>query len=186
MRKISEKEWGFLFKATAFILLFGAFMHAIAPLVDPNRDRITEVTRSIVPVNAKEVAMRLADEKGRPTLLFIYASWCGYCKHVMPEIMGLKKEKKLEKVNTVFLSLDEKRRMLGQYLFTQDYQGLFTPYVLLPQAGVSLVHALRAREGSFNGAIPYTAVFDAGGALLSEDNGVIDRERLLDMLSATR
>lgn len=180
MKKISDRDLSFLIKAAAFSLLFLAFLHVISPLIDPNRDQITAATNALVPLSSSELSLRLSNDEGRPALLFIYASWCGYCKQVMPEILQLMRDKKLDGVNTVFLSLDDRRRSLGQYIFTHAYGGLYTPYIY--QKGQSLVGLLGSRGSSFTGAIPYIAVFDAAGNLKAEDDGVINRARIMGMV----
>lgn len=186
MQKFSERDISFLFKAVAFSLLFMAFLHTISPLINPNRDGITEVSNSLVPLNAKELQLRFTDNGGKPTMLFIYTSWCGYCKQMVPELAQLMRDGQLDDYNVIMLSLDQKRRELGEYLLANHYAGLFTPYIFPLEDRPSLVRMLDANGSLFRGAIPYMAVFDRAGTLRDQDNKVISRARLQTLLGAAR
>ena len=186
----ATRDVGFVIKAGVIALLVLAVMHVINPILNPPREvsmeQITEVAQSIVSLRANETIPLLQNAEGKHTLMVIYASWCPYCKILMPNIMELIRDKKLDHVNQVFFSLDSDYRALATYLLSNHYEGMFTPYIVKGSAVNSLEKALSGTGSAYNSGLPYVAVFDASGRMVDESMGIVTQRRLIEMTSHRR
>lgn len=153
----------FLFHTVVWALLIMAFLHTIKPLItppDPREPEVRALMQEMITVSPAEVKARL-ESSTKPTLLFIYASWCGYCRQIMPELMEMEKAGKFAHLNLFFLSIDSERRKPAIYLVHSNYAKRFTPYIIKEwQGGSVLGNALQALGSSYDGAIPYIALFN--------------------------
>ncbi|MDE3059532.1 MAG: redoxin family protein [Pseudomonadota bacterium] len=178
MFKKHSRDIRFLFNAAALALIVMAVLQAIQPYLagpDPQAAQIEAFTYKIVPIPAQAVPPLLHKPDGRPVMLVVYASWCPYCRVMMPDIAHLMAEGEMDGVETVFLSRDQEIRPLAAYLIHQHYDALFTPYILstgpLPQL-------LQSMGSHFSGKIPYLAFFDGRGKLVAEFLGQADEPAL--------
>lgn len=69
----------------------------------------------IIDMDAAGLAAYLAANKGTPTLVMIWTTWCPSCKQQLPELEQLARTHG-DKVNILAMSLDEKRSALEKYL----------------------------------------------------------------------
>jgi len=95
-----------------------------------------------------------ADE---PRIIFLYASWCPYCKK---QINGFKLfHKEYPMTNMIAVSTDKNSDDFVQYIASKN--GVpFEPYIY--QGGSELADYLKEQSSSFNGGIPYFAIFEKG------------------------
>ena len=100
---------------------------------------------------------------GRPTLVNLWASWCGPCIEEMPELQRYHAEQAANGVQVVGIALDERsaveaflRRVPVSYRILLDTPGP-------ADAGVRL--------GNPAGVLPYTALLDAEGRLVRQKIG---------------
>jgi|GEM_PF-5881617 len=120
-----------------------------------------------------------ADE--RPLLLFIYASWCPYCKQMFPIIDSIAREMG-DKYRVMGFSIDQSKQALDTYLGAKSPAPAFETITVkhvdeFPQFG----HIVRKKGLQFTGAIPYIAVFD-NAKVVRTFGGAVDRARLIDAL----
>ena len=183
MPKISDKDWQFLFNAVVLSLVIMGMLHAFMPYISTPEARLEEVRatdRRIVTVKAADVPALLRNASGKPVMLVVYASWCPYCRKLMPTVTGLLRDHRLDRVSPVFLSMDYEPRELSKYLVRQDYHTLFIPYMLEQNiVNHRLSDALKTTGSGFNGAIPYIGFFDGQGKMVGELFGVVDGEKVL-------
>lgn len=181
---LSEKDWRFLFVTAAFSLLFLALLHVLKPVIapDPRQDEINALTGRILTVSAAE-AETLISRGDKPAMLVVYASWCGYCRQMMPDIAVLLADPRYGALRPVFLSRDSENGKLAAYLLYSRLDRLFTPYIL-PSAEMRPLRKMLAAHGaSFTGGIPYVAFFDREGRLRGELNGLADGKTLMEAAS---
>jgi thiol-disulfide isomerase/thioredoxin len=187
MINISPKDQKFLYWTLVGSLLFMAFLHILNPMIQPPapdappREKVVAVSEQIITIRASEVASLLRNDSGKSSLVFVYASWCAYCKQMMPDLVDLVRGNQLSQVNLLFLSVDNRKLQLATYIAQYGYEDTFTPYMVKGSAVNSLADVLKSVGGSYNGAIPYIASISSNGRLLGEDFGLITRSRILDL-----
>jgi thiol-disulfide isomerase/thioredoxin len=170
-------EFRFLFNALIWSLLILALIHVLAPHIapDPRADEIKEFTYELVPAKADAVMSQL---KGNGGVLFIYASWCSYCRQIMPDLTAALRDGTIGRDRIVFLSHDNSLEALARYLVRGGYQRMFAPYIIGRQEMHRLASGLWAAGSRFDGGIPYLGRFDAKGNLIEEIQGIPDQGRL--------
>jgi thiol-disulfide isomerase/thioredoxin len=154
----------FLIHAVLWTFLISALIQAYVPLLLP---KIPEETMQTVINRMAELSPQAVTEKltvaEKPVLLFVYASWCSYCREALPELLKIQEEGKMKGVEPIFLSIDEDRRKLAAYLIRSHYTERFTSYVMAPdQKGWPLIRALEGLSSHYNGGLPYIALFRNG------------------------
>lgn len=179
MRKINDRDIDFVLNAAIIALIIMAVIHAISPIVAPEPDRSKEVQaymKDVVPLSSEAVDAKL---KGKPHMLMIYASWCTYCRGLMPTVVELIQKKELGNIEPVILSLDKDPGKMAAYLVKNNYNGVITPYVVENGVSGGLPAVLGARGSNFTGGIPYIGFFNSDGKLVAETLGMVNKERLL-------
>ena len=141
-------------------------------------------TITVLPPAAVEHKLRSAD--GKPTLLVIYASWCPYCRQLVPTLLSLKDEGALANIHLFFISIDKDKMALAQYIAAHRYQSSLAPYMVDTDAHTAFADMLSAKGSYFSGQIPYSVLFDSKGKLVAELPGLKGKEQILEVIEKTR
>lgn len=120
-------------------------------------------------MSVAELDTFLADNKGKPTMLFFWATWCPSCKQQIPELEKLQQSHG-DKVNIIALSVDEKREALEEYFSKKPFD--------LP---VHWGDEALARKFGVE-AIPTMVIFDSNGKQIFGQAGVFPHSMLVAML----
>lgn len=179
-----EKKLSLAFSLSALAILALALWQAYAPYAGRVQD-VQAIRASITPIAPSGIAAKLRKEPHPPTLLYVYASWCGKCALVMPQLAGIIREHEHDDVRFLFVSTDKSEIDLMDYLVRNRYDGLFTPYILRESADDRLGDALAGFGADYPGAIPYLAFFDRNGTLAA-DLATADRDAILAALARIR
>ena len=182
MFKIKDRDINFLLNAIILALIFMAVMHAISPLVGPPDTKgpaVAAFTKDLVPVRPADLEKKLHNKEGKPSILMVYASWCSYCRKLLPEMVSLINEKKIDGKQVFFLAVDKEPGDLSNYIVRNDYAGVFTPYITKEGTSHELAGVISMTGGHYNGGIPYLGFFNSDGKLVAESFGMVDKERLL-------
>lgn len=124
----------------------------------------------IASLDSNGLMNKLISTDGKPTLLFIYASWCGYCKKQFPVVDALARTHGKD-FKLVALSLDNNPEALLRFLSIQQQPLSFEPLILASGAEPDFENMLMSRGSNFTGGIPYTAIFTANGSLAGDFMG---------------
>lgn len=111
-----------------------------------------------------------------PTLVFTFASWCPYCKKLLPSIVAIAHERH-PGLRIAAISVDESGEDLKKFL--QLHPGLGFPVYHVANASQKSEYksVLTDLGGAFDGGIPYTALYK-GGRLLEEVHGAVAKSEL--------
>jgi thiol-disulfide isomerase/thioredoxin len=190
MEKKYDRDLKFVVKAfvAAFVIMLG--LHVLNFFIqtpDPKADAVKETMHAIKPIRASEVRGRLVAASGKPVMLVVYASWCGTCRKVMPELQALADQGALAGFEPLFLSLDYQFEKLAKYIEEGEFGPMIgTPYLIKQSAFNTLQGALWPTGGHYSGAIPYIAFLDRQGMAVAEIQGGAKREDLFKALKKAR
>jgi len=185
--ELTTKDIDFLMRTLVYSLMILALLHAFKPYYGdtaaaPTSKEIAELSRKTTLIAPREVGDHLITST-RPTMLVLYASWCGYCKEVMPHIYELWKEGKINGDQMMVLSLDTQTNLLSDYLLTNNFNSMLgVPLMMKTGTGKTLRAVLRPTGSSHEGGIPYIGFFAPGGKLLQELPGVVQKHEIEAML----
>jgi len=165
----------FIMRSFVYALLILALLNAFQPYMADSKAEMTNaqvesLTRQTKSITAEEVTTYL-ETSGRPTMVVIYASWCGYCKKVMPGIYSLWKDRKINGDQMLLISRDSSAFSLSKYILSSGFGSMMGSPVILKTSKTSLSLALRPFGSSFDGGIPYIGFFAPGGQMSSEIMG---------------
>lgn len=118
-------------------------------------------------ISGQQLAGILDQAKGERTALFLYTSWCPYCRRALPELVKIAQE---QPGRIVAVSLDKDDDTLMRYL-NKTYESLpFAPYVWDRS---DIFARPLARFGIKPGrGIPFTALLDEYGYV--HEQGVLE------------
>lgn len=94
-------------------------------------------------------------------VIFIFASWCPYCKKMFPEMARAAAEFG-SNIRVVGFSIDEDKAALEAYLQGQDKIGFPIHVFSTPEEHETLKETLREKDIDFSGGIPYLVIIDHG------------------------
>lgn len=160
----------------ALLILRAMWLPGVVDISSPEGRAVRE---SIRPINPGDVPALIGSHHGKPTMVFIYASWCQYCRKLMPEIKEMLREGEFRSFNLLFLSLDTQYTALVSYLLQSQNQGLYTPYAITRGGSADVVDIIQKQGFNFTGGIPYTAFLDERGKIVAQHSGFVDKPTLI-------
>lgn len=128
---------------------------------------------NIVLRNGAGESVRLADYRGRPLVINLWATWCPPCRREMPVLQAAQLER--EDVVFLFVNQAESPKTVADFLNTQ---GLTLNNVLFDDSG-----ELAQRLGAM--ALPSTVFYSAEGRLLGSHLGELSSASLTRLLETT-
>ncbi len=188
----NQKKRPFITVTEALISSAVLFLTAVAfekidltpqvPLRSVLEAEVSQFAEQIVDLPISQIARKIETSDGKPTLMVIYASWCAYCKLLLPKIAALKNEGDLNNIHLLFISLDEDKRKLSTYILQRNYDRIYDPYMLENNSVKGLDNFMITKGSSYNGSIPYTVIFDSKGKLVSTLHGTVDKPSLREFI----
>lgn len=111
----------------------------------------------------------VAANPGKPTLVNIWATWCGPCREEMPELLKLRSDFAAKGVHVVLVSADDGAQadsVAGEALakFGVDFE----TYVEHDSSDETFINGI---DSSWSGTLPTTFVFDGEGKLAATLTG---------------
>jgi thiol-disulfide isomerase/thioredoxin len=164
--------FGLTFVLVAILVSFQPYLES-----DYRIEEVKKVDRETVSLYPEEIA-KMITSKHKPVMLVAYASWCGYCRQLMPVVVDMVRNNELPEVEPLFVSLDEEPRKFSKYLVHNDYHTVFSPYVVDHGVTRPLSSAMRPLGSSFEGTIPYVGFFDKNGKMVAESTGVLGESQI--------
>ena len=142
-----------------------------------------KVNNNVVPYNFAKFEQAMEKEK-RPVILFIYTSWCKFCRKEFPLVNETAKLHK-DEFAIYAISIDTEPQKLSEFLARQDEVN-FTPYSIPDENGQREIESeLQAKGLTFDGSFPYLAVF-IGGKPAGETKGALEKDVFEAMLADIR
>ncbi len=161
-----KRDIWFVINAFTVGLVVLAVMHSLKPYFeppDPMKPQIMDYAATLRVMEADAVPALLKSKNGKPTFMVLYASWCGYCRAKMPEIISLMREGKLAHVNMLFLSRDKSPMELSTYLVHSGFYTDIDPIIAKSNFLNPLNDALAVLGSEYRGSVPFMELYDAGG-----------------------
>ncbi len=177
-----KRDIWFVINAFTVGLVVLAVMHTIKPYLeppDPLKPQIMDYAATVKMVDADAAPALLKSTNGKPTLLVVYASWCGYCRMKMPDIISLMREGKLAHVNVLLLSRDKSLMDLSKYLVHSGFYKDFTAIMMRDDGAQSFSEILYGQGSAYRGTIPFLEVFDPAGKAVRQIPHTSDKDVIL-------
>jgi thiol-disulfide isomerase/thioredoxin len=121
-------------------------------------------------VNSRELDRALRPGKGRPLLVHVWASWCVPCRAEWPRLAAYLRQVGDQRLDVVTVALDEPSQASAATRVLEESGGV-PGRCLLAAAGAAgpVLHSL---DAEWDGSLPTTLLFDAGGAIRLAQRGV--------------
>lgn len=170
--------------ATGVIALFMAFggTGMIAPGFGVSKEVRDFAARQLVPMDGEQFRRVLATAQGRPTLMFVYASWCPWCKKQFPMLDALRMRFDDSKLQVAYVSIDDDAYALSRFLMEEFPEKPFTPYHAAPDMKGDFYGTLADKGFSHSGSVPYLVLLDRDGKPAGEFRGLTEIPVLLDAI----
>lgn len=123
-----------------------------------------QVPTNVRDIPANDAARMVSQYRGSVVLFHIYASWSDLSKRELSDINRLGSTYGTRGLVLLAFSADQDPDLLAKFLGNNPLS--FTPMRLTSTTGQELAAAIGTFGGSFQGSIPYTALFDRSGGLM--------------------
>lgn len=132
-----------------------ALLAAAAPL------RADDPVRWLLPAQFKDRVV--AAKKGRVLVVNFWATWCEPCREEMPELVAVSKKFRSKDVAFALVSLDSKKT--GPTVVPKFLSSVRSPWPSWLVKASDPEDFINAVDRSWNGALPYTLVYDRAGRI---------------------
>ncbi len=126
------------------------------------------------------VRATVAERKGRPVLLSLWATWCVPCVKEFPELARIARER--PRLAVLSVSMDDPQDRAAVEKFVAEQRPPFPVYVKSPGPDEAFINGV---DPEWSGALPALLVFDAKGrraALLQGEKTRAEIEKALEGL----
>lgn len=128
--------------------------------------------------DASGKSVKLADTRGRLTLVNFWATWCPPCIEEMPELSKIHAEFSATGVKVIGLAIDSPSNV-REFLQSKAFS-----YPLLVTAAQG--SEIATRLGNPSGALPYTVLIDEKNRVLKQKVGRIREEEIKSWIAEVR
>ncbi len=119
----------------------------------------------------------LLKPRGKPLLINFWATWCGPCREEFPDLVRIGKDHK-NKIDLVTVSLDELSEINSAVPDFLAQMGFGSPAYLLKASDPGSAIELVSKD--WQGALPFTILFNADGETIYSKQGKFDTDALVD------
>jgi thiol:disulfide interchange protein len=161
-----------LFSGVALLFLAIGLWQAYSPLLR-DRDGVIALTRSVEPLTAEQVIAKVKAARGKPTIVYFYASWCDTCRVTTPTVASYVRNQRFGNVNMLAIAVENDAYSLAAYLNKKSYDGLWAPYYIRELSAELEALSPKATQG-----IPLLLAFDARGKLHTSLQGSLRASEL--------
>ncbi|HKC13246.1 MAG TPA: TlpA disulfide reductase family protein [Vicinamibacteria bacterium] len=121
-------------------------------------------------VTPRELGRALRPDKGRPLLVHVWASWCVPCRAEWPRLAAYLRQLGDKRLDVVTVALDEPSQAEAAARVLEESGGV--PGRCLLAAAEPAGPVLRSIDAEWDGSLPTTLLFDAGGSVRLAQRGV--------------
>lgn len=141
--------------------------------------RVGRIVRS----RSADISRLISQSRGKVVLFHIYASWCGPCRYEFPSIVKLERTFHSAGLRVIAVSLDDREEDLAAFL-KKNPAGFDSHWVFLESdtAAAEFGSTLERYSLDFTGGIPFSAVFDRNGRLVTQWTGAQSEETYRQIL----
>lgn len=136
---------------------------------------------TLVELDGESLVATIDQGAGSPNLLFMYASWCPYCKKQFVMLKALK-ARFGDDLHITYVSVDKDAYDLSRFMMDTYPKQPFTPYHAAPKNRESFDAALQRYGFAPSGSIPHLILFDAKGKSVREFKGLTPIPQLLESI----
>jgi thiol-disulfide isomerase/thioredoxin len=127
---------------------------------------------SVKPLNYDDFDYLIRKAKGSVQFVCIYSSTCPACRKQLPIVNYVGKVFQTKGLTMLVLATDDSSQQCAAYLSGNEL--FFEPHWLSQKREGGLAGVLRQYGGNYRNAVPYTAVVDRAGKVISDWTGVKD------------
>ncbi len=120
---------------------------------------------------------KLSDFKGKVILVNFWATWCGPCRHELPDLSQICKDLNGKDFKMVGVSVDQNISQLENFLKTNSLS-----YVVVHESGILLPLYMNA-TGVTDDVIPQSFIIDKSGKIVETMIGSHSKEDFLKMIN---
>jgi thiol-disulfide isomerase/thioredoxin len=124
----------------------------------------------------------LAAQRGHPTVVNFWASWCGPCIEEFPTLVRAAEKLRPRGVRFVSVSADDPSDLTPVRAVLERFGAPFDA-VLVARGEGSGGNIIDAIDPGWSGALPATFLYDAGGAKVRKRMGTIDERMLAEWVT---
>ncbi len=141
---------------------------------------------AVIDKSAGEIAREVSRGRGQTQVLFLYASYCQYCRSAMPSFLASSQRYQQRGVRFTAASVDPNNDAFAAY--APSLSGQFPAWRVLPDTGLGreLANLGVKMKASGGFGIPLFAVLDSRQRLVSQGASVERMAQSLDELLAKR
>lgn len=160
---------------TITLLAAACGLVAGSTLADDSKEKKIEIKSATV----AELEKYVAGQKGKPTAMDVWATWCVPCREKFPKFVSLA-EKHKEKAAFFSLSIDEAEQLEDAKKFLEKSKATFANF--LAKDGAEAIEKKFGFEG-----VPQYVVWDASGKVVLRTNEIAKlEEKLKELLAAKK
>lgn len=141
----------------------------------------TYAEQKLVPMDGAHFRDLAAATKGKPMLMFVYASWCPWCKKQFPMVKALQ-QRFGDDIHIAYVSIDDDAYALSRFLMKEYPKPEFTPYHVSEESRSDFYGTLADHGFTHSGSIPYLILTDKNGGRAAEFRGLTEISVLLEAI----
>lgn len=121
-------------------------------------------------ISPSDIINQIENNKGRPTLLYIYTTWCSICKQQFPVINEISRKFQNTDLKVMSVAIDKNMDDANLQNYLQYYQNIyFQPQYLVYSDGLG--DLLDKKGIKYNKIIPLTVLIDRDGSIKTRFTG---------------
>jgi thiol-disulfide isomerase/thioredoxin len=121
-------------------------------------------------ISPSDIINQIENNKGKPTLLYVYTTWCGICKQQLPVINEISRKFQNTDLKVIAVAIDKNIDGAALQNHLQYYQNIyFQPQYLVYSDGLG--DLLAKKNIKYNKIIPLTVLIDRDGSVKARFTG---------------